>query len=123
MKLEASFDRIIVDLTTKEAAGTSINQFVDDPNTVVYYGHRVSVTFEEIGLRVEMDPYKGSWKDAAWAREQAWKAMLEKLTVEALSQILTTVRKRGEIVGAKLQRAKIRDALGIAPEWMHSIRR
>lgn len=102
-----------IDLRTKEHSGTSINQFVTDENTEVYHGHDTSVNLKDIQLRVTMDPKPGNWKGAGWAREQAWKAMFERLTFEDLKEILDHAFAAGKQEGKKEKQKEIREALGI----------
>lgn len=101
------------------ASSSAVNQFVKDPNTVVYYGKlHAEVTMLDIGLRVTMDPREGNskngnWKNAQWARRTAVDALAADLSEDLLTQILKISHEEGRKIGMAQKAIEIRNALGI----------
>jgi hypothetical protein len=112
-KVEMSSRGVInIDLKKERKSGTAANQFVKEPNTEVYYGRiHARVTMFDIGIAVEMDPYKGDWKDGAWAREQALNALKENLTPEILQKMLQVYAKAAKKAGRNEMRKSIKELM------------
>ena len=113
-KVNGEYRHIEVDLRRNDESGSAVNQFVDDPNTEVYYGKiHARVTFFDLELRIIMDPAPGNWKDAEWARGAAFTKLKEDLSPELFGEILECMHERGRVRGSEQTRAVIREALGI----------
>ena len=114
MKVRLEHDLLCIDVKTKSSGGSATNQYVDDPNTEVYYGNlHACVTLKDVGIEVIMDPDPGEWSDAAWARARAWKVVCERLTPTAFAECLGAARAQGQAEGAERARFLVREALGL----------
>jgi len=111
--------RIDVDCTTRRTSGSSTNQFVDDPDTEVYYGHEIRVSMRLDGdtwLSITMDTYKGDWKNAQFARAEAMECLKSNLSLPILLEIIEFAQKQGFEQGERSVRAQLRGVLGIEDE-------
>ena len=117
IKYDEYFGTIEIDLRSPETraiGGTAINQFVDDPQTVVYYGPMyASVRMLDFGIEIKMNPHDGNWTDAEWAREETWMSVREKLSLIGLSKLMDAAFTRGKKAGIKESRDAMCNALGL----------
>jgi hypothetical protein len=100
-------------MTTETRDGTAVNQCVREPDTAVYYGSvYASVTLTDLDCTFLLDPEPGEWKNGAWARERAVRALRENITLNAIATLISAVRREAHHAGKEAMKSEIRIALG-----------